>query len=45
MERVNNLQAEIEVLVDKTHIPETVDFGKLNTLYAHLNGIAEKTLV
>lgn len=45
MEMVNSLQAEIEILVDKTHIPETVDFNKLNTLYSHLNGIAEETLV
>jgi hypothetical protein len=45
MEMVNGLQEELEVLVEKTHIPDVVDFEKLDKLYRHLNQIAEKELV
>jgi len=45
MEMVNSLQEELEGLVEKTHIPDEVDFEKLNKLYIHLDQIAEKELV
>lgn len=42
MEMVNGLQKEVEVLVEKTHIPEVVDFQKINSLYSHLIDAADK---
>jgi hypothetical protein len=45
MEMVNSLQAELETLVEKTKIPDEVDYLKLDKLYRHLNQVAEKELV
>jgi len=45
MEMVDKLQTELEVLLEKTSIPDEVDFKKLNTLYTHLNEVAERELV
>jgi uncharacterized protein len=45
METVEKLQVEIDVLLDKTSIPDVADFDKLNRLYVHLNTVAEKELV
>jgi hypothetical protein len=42
MEMVDGLQQELEVIVEKTHIPDEVDHDKLNKLYIHLNDIAER---
>ena len=45
MEMVNRLQSELEVLVEKTKIPDEVNYLKLDKLYRHLNQVAEKELV
>lgn len=45
MEMVNKLQKELDVLFEKTNIPEQVNFDLLNKLYVHLNNVAEKELV
>jgi hypothetical protein len=45
MKMVENLQKEIEDCLEKTHIPDEVDFCKLNKLYEHLNQVAEKELL
>ena len=44
MEKVEKIQKEIEIALQKTHIPEEVDFVRLNALYKHLNQKAIKEL-
>jgi len=44
MEMVESLQKEIETLVEKTKIPEEVDFEAINKLYIHLNQLAQKSV-